>query len=364
LAPLVFVQTQGCVSNPRDCGKAAFHQGDTKISFLSFNALTIFRHIIALVALSVASAALADEACLYRPVPHAGLASADSIADYRSTLLACHGAAGRDLVAIRTLTIDKTPLLLLADPKGLSTRIERAACWTCREASEASLADTRYLSAVTEAAAMPGINHRTFLQNAGLTHGAAEGAFVTGDLCPSRKPLDRRFFEKLMSSGRGAPVALSISGLWLVHHAGDFHWLMGQQAGGALDILWTNHSYHHPYAKGRPDDQTFMLTKGLDADYEILQTERLLIANGGTPSLFFRFPGLISNSPLMDAVRRHHLIVLGTDAWLAKGQRPGAGSIVLVHPNGNEEAGLDRFAHDYDEGVIARPLEPMLAAPP
>ena len=40
----------------------------------------------------------------------------------------------------------------------------------------------------------------------------------------------------------------------------------------------------------------------------------------------------------MDAVRRHHLIVLGRDAWLAKGQRPGAGSIVLVHPNGNEKA--------------------------
>ena len=72
---------------------------------------------------------------------------------------------------------------------------------------------------------------------------------------------------------------------------------MQQQAEGALDIVWTNHSYHHPYAKGRPDDQTFMMTKGLDADYEILQTERLLIANGGTPSVFFRFPGLVSNSP-------------------------------------------------------------------
>lgn len=307
---------------------------------------------------------MADEACLYRPVAHAGLASADLAADYRSTLLACRNTAGRDLVAIRTLTIDKAPLLLLADPAGLSTRIERAACWTCREASETSLAGTRYLRAVTEAAAMPGIAHRTFLQDAGLTHGTAGGAFVTGDLCPSHRPLDRRFFEKLMTSGRGAPVALSISGLWLIHHVADFHWLMDRQVDGALDILWTNHSYHHPYAKGRPDDQTYMLTKGLDPDYEILQTERLLIANGGTPSVFFRFPGLVSNSPLMDAVRRHHLIVLGTDAWLAKGQRPGAGSIVLVHPNGNEEAGLDRFDHYYDEGIIARPLEPVLAAPP
>ena len=266
------------------------------------------------------------------------------------------------------MTIDGAPFLLLADPEKLSTRIEQAACWTCQDASEGAAAqalnETRYLTTVVKAAAMPGIAHRSFLQDAGLTHGAAEGAFVTGDLCPSRKPLDRRFFEKLMTSGRGAPVALSISGLWLLHHADDFHWLMQRQAEGALDIVWTNHTYHHPYAKGRPDDQTFMLTKGLDADYEILQTERLLIANGGTPSVFFRFPGLVSNSPLMDAVRRHHLIVLGTDAWLAQGQRPGAGSIVLVHPNGNEEAGLDRFDRYYDQGVIARPLEPVLAAPP
>ena len=115
-----------------------------------------------------------------------------------------------------------------------------------------------------KAAETPGVAHRTFLEDAGLTDGAAAGAFITGDLCPTRKPLDRRFFEKLTSTGQNAPVALSISGLWLVHHAADFHWLMEKQAAGALDIVWTNHSYHHPYARGRPDDQTFMMTKGLD----------------------------------------------------------------------------------------------------
>ncbi len=312
--------------------------------------------------------AAAADGCSYYPSRHSGLVGAETVADYRSALLACHSASKGDRIAIRTMTIDGAPLLLLADPERLTTKIESAACWTCRDAREgdagASLAGTRYLRAVEKASAMPGVAHRTFLQDAGLTHGAANGAFLTGDLCPSHKPLDRRFFEELASKERGAPVALSISGLWLVHHADDFHWLMQRQAEGALDIVWTNHSYHHPYAKGRPDDQTFMMTKGLDADYEILQTERLLIANGGTPSVFFRFPGLVSDSPLMDAVRRHHLIVIGTDAWLAKGQQPGAGSIMLVHPNGNEEAGLDRFARLYDKGAIARPLEPIVAAPP
>jgi hypothetical protein len=337
--------------------------GEPEISVLS-RVRPLLRAFAAGAALSFASAALAEEACAYRPTAHDGLVDAESVADYRSTLLVCHGADGANRVAIRTMNIDKLELLLLADPDGLSTRIERAAWWTCQPASEESLAGTRYLRTVAKAAETPGVAHRTFLQNAGLIHGAAPGAFVTGDLCPTRQPLDRRFFEKLMTTGQSAPVALSISGLWLLQHAADFHWLMDKQAAGALDIVWTNHSYHHPYAKGRPDDQTFMMTKGLDPDYEILETERLLIANGGVPSVFFRFPGLVSNSPLMDAVRRHHLIVLGTDAWLAKGQRPGAGSIVLVHPNGNEEGGIDRFARYVDQGALARPLEPVLAAPP
>lgn len=329
-----------------------------------FRLVSLTLHGLAvLTILSLAGPASAEEACLYSPRVHSGLASAESVADYRSTLQICHGA-GRDLVAIRTMRIDDEPHLLLVDPDRLATRIERAACWTCQPTSDEALAGGRYLRDVAKAAAMPGVEHRTFLQDAGFTHGEASGAFVTGDLCPSHRPLDRRFFEKIMASGSDAPVALAVSGLWLLHHEADFHWLRDMQAAGALDIVWMNHTYHHPYARGRADDQTFMLTQGVDADFEILQTERLLIANGATPSVFFRFPGLVSSSPLMDAVRRHHLIVLGSDAWLAKGQRPGAGSIVLVHPNGNEESGLDRFDQYLDQGIIARPLEPMLAAPP
>ena len=48
------------------------------------------------------------------------------------------------------------------------------------------------------------------------------------------------------------------------------------------------------------------------------------IANGETPSLFFRFPGLISSDPLMQAVSQFHLVTLGADAWLALGRSPGA----------------------------------------
>jgi hypothetical protein len=284
------------------------------------------------------SYALAAEACLYQPPPIADLVGADAVADYRSTLLACRKGDERR-IAIRRMTLAAAPWLLLV------------------------LKRTRYLAAVERSAETPGLIHRTFLQDAGLIHGATPGDFITGDLCPSHRPLDRRFFEKLKSNGLGTPVALSISGRWLKDHAADFQWLRRQAASGALDILWTNHTYSHPYAKGRPDDETFLLTKGVDPDYEILENERLLIANGGTPSIFFRFPGLVSSSPLMQAVRRHHLVSIGADSWLAKGQQPGPGSIVLVHPNGNEERGIDLFAKDYDNGKIVRPLEPLEAAP-
>ena len=94
---------------------------------------------------------------------------------------------------------------------------------------------------------------------------------------------------------------------------------------------------------------------------EILDVERLLIA--ARRRRFFRFPGLLSTDPLMRTVRRFHLMTLGADAWLPLGQKPGPGSIVLVHPNGNEPAGLSRFRSDVAQGSIARPLEPVTEAP-
>ena len=111
------------------------------------------------------------------------------------------------------------------------------------------------------------------------------------------------------------------------------------------------------------DAANYLLTAHVDPVREILDTERLLIANGETPSLFFRFPGLVSSDPLMETVRRFHLVTLGADAWLAIGQKPGPGSIVLVHPNGNEPEGLRRFAAAIAKGTLAQPFEPLTDAP-
>jgi peptidoglycan/xylan/chitin deacetylase (PgdA/CDA1 family) len=138
---------------------------------------------------------------------------------------------------------------------------------------------------------------------------------------------------------------------------------MGEMARGALAITWTNHTYTHPYKKGVAEAENFLLTPGVDADHEIEETERLLIANGGVPSVFFRFPGLVSSSPLMKAVAAHHLISLGADAWLALGETAHAGSIVLVHPNGNEPKGLKIYARAAADGRLPTPFRPLDEAP-
>jgi hypothetical protein len=310
----------------------------------------------------LAGAAHASD-CAFTPAPAARLQSMTAVGDYQPVLKACVAMDGRKAVAIREMTVAGQKLALLADPEALTTRLERAACWTCRDESEGELSATRMGRAIRESAEAPGLVHRGFLQNAGLTHGGAQGDFITGDLCPSQKPLSRAFFTKLEAAGPHVPVALSISGLWLTHHFDDFRWLVDQRNSGALDILWTDHTFHHPYHRKLPDEANFLLTKGVDPQEEILDTERLLIANGEAPSLFFRFPGLISSDPLMQAVSQDHLITLGADAWLALGQKPGRGSIVLVHPNGNEPKGLAMFSTDLAHGEIAEPLEPLTAAP-
>ena len=325
--------------------------------------LSAFHPLAALAALaaSLCGPALAGD-CAFRPTP-ASTRPLASIADYQPTLRACTAADGSRAFAIRTMMVGGESVALLADPEALTTRLERAACWTCRDASEDELAKTRMGRAIAASAEAPGIERRGFLENAGLTRGTGPGAFVTGDLCPSNRPLDRRFFAELTATGPHAPVALSISGLWLLRHAADFRWLTSERDAGALDIVWVNHTMTHPYRRKVPDASNYLLGRRIDPEREILDMERLLIANGETPSLFFRFPGLVSSDPLMLTVRRFHLVTLGADAWLAINQKPGPGSIVLVHPNGNEPEGLKRFAADFAHGAIARPLEPLTAAP-
>ncbi len=287
------------------------------------------------------------------------------VRNYRPIFQQCHNALNQTRFAIRRMSVDAENLLLMVDPSTLETSLEHERCWTCADTSDETQKETRFIGAV-QMSSQPAANStatQSVAFNAGLSHSLKDGSFITGDLCPSRKPLDRDLLEVLETIGPRTPVALAISGLWLTRHGADFQWLREQAHFGALEITWVNHSYHHPYVPGRPLANNFLLTPGFDMQSEILDTERLLIANGETPSIFFRFPGLVSDAVLMQAVRRDHLVVLGADGWLvfAPPLRPGA--ILLIHPNGNEHPGLRLFVNSLDKGRLPRPFRPINEAP-
>jgi hypothetical protein len=287
------------------------------------------------------------------------------VRNYRPIFQQCHNALNQTRLAIRRMSVDAGNLLLMVDPTTLETSLEHERCWTCAATDDESQKETRLIGAVqmfSEPVANRAATQSTAF-NAGLSHSMRDGSFITGDLCPSRKPLDRDLLEVLKTIGPRTPVALAISGLWLTRHGADFQWLREQARSGALEITWVNHSYHHPYVPGRPLANNFLLTPGFDVQSEILDTERLLIANGQTPSIFFRFPGLVSDAALMQAIRRDHLIVLGADGWLvfAPPLRPGA--ILLIHPNGNEHPGLRLFVRLLDKGRLPRPFRRINDAP-
>ncbi len=286
--------------------------------------------------------------------------------DYRPVFQECRRADGAPVLAIRRMALDGVGMLLTVDPATLATRLEREQDWSCADIGDDREKDTRYIRAIRAACAPDSCGATlppVVIANGGLVRGAAAGSFVTGDLCPSRRPLDRAFLEALIAAQAPLPLALSISGLWLTRHRADFEWLRDRERAGALRISWVDHSYHHPYVPGRPVAGNFLLTPGVDMQAEILDTERLLIANGATPSVFFRFPGLIANPALMQAAADDHLIVLGADSWLARSPRAPPGAIILVHPNGNEPAGLRIFSTLLAGGKLPRPFRPIEDAP-
>ena len=181
--------------------------------------------------------------------------------------------------------------------------------------------------------------------NSGMPNEA--GISLTADLCPSHRPLDRviftDIFNELGNIERPVPIALSVTGVWMRTHQTDLEWLKVMEQKREISIVWINHSFHHYVSKTLPLKQNFLLEAGTDINYEVLANEKAMLANGLMPSVFFRFPGLISDGHLVNTITGMGLIPVGTDAWLAKGQRPHAGSIVLIHGNGNEPAGVQDF---------------------
>lgn len=197
-----------------------------------------------------------------------------------------------------------------------------------------------------------GALHNAPVKSTGAVRGkkAVNGWFVTIDLCPSGKRLDKVVFEKTEAlAAERAAVAIAISGGWIKRHKGELEWLLNEARSGRLDVTWINHSYSHPYNEAAGDLENFLLTPGTDFEKEVLANEVLMLENRITPSPFFRFPGLVANEDLIKRLKRLSLIPVGALAWLAKGETPENGSIILIHGNGNEPAGMKRLLSLYED---------------
>ncbi len=280
---------------------------------------------------------------------------------YQMTLAQCHSVSdGRDFVAIRRWSVGLDNLYLVVDPKSLETRIQNSKNLSCETITLPNLLNQKNLYVKALQLQLTSLLDP---RNAGLHQrsGDHRGSFLTVDLCPSLKNIDRHIFEKVADiGGEEAVVNIAISGKWLERHELEFQWLLQKQKSGGFRLRWLNHSYTHPYIKGVADLNNFLLLPQVNFENEVLVTEQLLIRKRIAPSVFFRFPGLIANSTLMRRLSEFGLIAVGADAWLGKGQKPQAGSLILVHGNGNEPQGLKIFNRLLDNDKINQPFRDLL----
>lgn len=265
-----------------------------------------------------------------------------------SAYFAVPDSGNKNLVILRKFNKAGQVYYLSLNPQNLQTQIIPAGKTIFKTVKWSQMLDyirdTPYGKAINFIYSAPPL-----LQDAGIIHGFAKekGITLTIDLCPSHKPLDRVIFNSLINEFKKAekpvPVAISITGLFILNHSNDIAWLKSLVNNGEISITWINHTYNHHFNPKAPLLSNFLLEPHTNLYYEIIQTEIAMLQHGLLPSAFFRFPGLISDQKIIDQVISFGLIPIGSDAWLAKGQKASEGSIVLIHGNGNEPIGVNDF---------------------
>lgn len=259
------------------------------------------------------------------------------ISHYREDSFVVSDRNGKFYEAIRTFIMDREKKILIVDPYTFETQIVNLRDFIIVSKKFTAVLDkTPYKKALATFTAPP-----YALENYGVTHSLNQqaGVFLTVDMCPSSKPFEREFFLELAK--KQVPIALSMTGLWAVKHPIEFDWLIEQRTMHTLKITWVNHSYHHHYHVMTPINEHFLSVLKASLVGDIMSLEKMLIQKGETPSVFFRFPGLISSHDTIVELRHLGLIPIATDAWLAKGQKARPGSIILVHGNSNEHEGIN-----------------------
>jgi len=268
--------------------------------------------------------------------------------DNYSRFFALTSYQNKDHLILRKFIRSGVLSYLLVNPQELTTEIVPATNLSPKvltwNQAIAYFKNTAYVKAIDAASLLSGN-----LQDAGIIHGfpKEKGITLTIDLCPSHKPLDRVIFTSLITefqkTEKPVPLAISITGRWMLTHRSDLDWLKGLVKSGDIDVTWVDHSYNHRVSFSAPLKTNFLLEPATDLNFEILGTELAMIQQGFLPSVFFRFPGLVSDRQIVSQLLSYGIIPIGSDAWLAKGQAANSGSIVLIHGNGNEPVGVKDF---------------------
>ena len=188
-----------------------------------------------------------------------------------------------------------------------------------------------------------------------------KGITLTTDLCPSsKKGFEKKLYETLFKTFPSpTPVTIFITKRWILKHKKEFNQLKKWQKEQKLAITWGNHTAYHHYYPKLPDNKNYVLAKKENFKKDVFDLEKTLLLNNITPSIFFRFPGLVSNKKRVNELKNMGLIPIGANSWLAIGQKLQKESIILLHGNKNEPQGVKLFLKLLKEGKIKR-LEPLL----
>ncbi len=273
-----------------------------------------------------------------------------NITGYKAVFKPFHDKNGRVKIAIRLFALNSEEKILVLDPETFETGVSDAEALNGGEVSKDSLIKTPFIKALER------YSLRDSHGGSGIKNGensALNGVFLTIDLCPSRKALDKGLFQRtirLAQTNKGAAsVAIAVSGQWIERHRQELVWLLNEAGKKNLRIAWINHTYSHPYKEGVEDKKNFMLLPGSDLEKEALSNEVIMLQNNIVPSPFFRFPGLVSDESLLRELRTLSLIPIDAGAWPAKRGDIKNRDIILVHGNGNEPEGIKRLFEFYDK---------------
>ena len=293
-------------------------------------------------------ATLAAKASECTPITKLFAVTANSLdkSTYQPTMQACklidseEVKAAVDVVSLRRFKLNGEMFSWIVSQNTLQTAIIPEKCLKQCSGFSAQ-ASTKYANILNEANQVPSPNHNAGIQKAKEIVPTKAEAYLTVDLCPSSKTLQKEIFERIQSGYMtNVPVALAVSGLWIKHHHEEFVYLLQLQNQKKINITWVNHSLTHPYDKTKGIEENFLLSPGVDFEREVLGNEMVMLSQGLVPSIFFRFPGLVSSDLLISKLKSWGLLPLGSNAWIGKGQKIKNGSVVLVHGNGNELSGL------------------------